>query len=167
MLKQIGLLLIVLCGAGAGGIAAKHLRQERTAMERLSQMLRELSVQMEFRGASVQELLEQLEQEPAYLFFQFPCLVRQALEKGEPLCKAWRKGLEQDTAVPESARQILLSLGEELGASDLDGQVETLAQYRRQLEPYVTAAGERCAQRQKLYLSMGVLGGLMLAILLC
>ena len=36
-----------------------------------------------------------------------------------------------------------------------------------QLEPYTAAAVERCQRLQRLYVSMGVLGGLLLAILLC
>lgn len=167
MLRLAGLLLIVCCGTGTGIVAAMRLRQERTSMERLCQMLRELSVQMKFRSLSVQELLEQLCCEPAYAMFHFPVEILTAMEQGVPLCEAWRAGMQQDMVVPDTARQLLLSLGEELGASDLDGQVETLAQYRQQLEPYAEEAGKRCVQRQRLYCSLGILGGMMAAILLC
>lgn len=167
MLKLLGLLFIVFSGAGAGCLAAMGLRQERIIMERLCQMLRELSVQMEFRGASVQELLEQLAQEPAYEMFSFPERMLAELQSGVPLSTAWRTGLQADAAVPENARQLLLPLGDELGVSDLCGQVETLAQYRQQLEPYAEETWNRCTQRQRLYVSMGVLGGLMAAILFC
>ena len=44
--------------------------------------------------------------------------------------------------------------------------VETLAQYARQLEPYAKEAESRCCRLQRLYLSMGILGGLMAAVLL-
>lgn len=167
MLKWIGLCFVILCGTGAGILTASKLRQERIAMERLCQMLRELSVQMEFRASTVQELLEQLQCAPAYAMFCFPAVVLEKMQSGEPLCQAWRFGLQADKAVPESAKQLLLPLGEELGASDLLGQVETLAQYRKQLEPYAEETGKQCTQRQRLYISMGALGGMMLAILLC
>lgn len=167
MLKALGLVLLVCCGGGAGMLGAVRLGQERRAMERLCQMLRELSVQMRFRSPTMGELLEQLCREPAYESFRFPGLVLAGLEEGQPLCNAWRMGLEQDRAVPEDARQLLLPLGEELGASDLEGQVETLAQYRKLLEPYAEEAGARCAARQRLFCSLGFLGGLMAAILLC
>ncbi len=167
MLKWIGLCFVMLCGTGAGILAATKLRQERVAMERLCQMLRELSVQIEYRASTVQELLEQLQNMPAYAMFCFPRMMLEKMQKGEPFCQAWRFGLQADKTVPESAKQLLLPLGEELGASDLVGQVETLAQYRQQLEPYAAEAGKQCVQRQRLYVSMGMLGGMMLAILLC
>ena len=89
------------------------------------------------------------------------------MAQGDSVCQAWQTGLTQDKAVPELMRRILLPLGEELGASDLAGQAETLEQYRMQLEPYTAAAAERCQRLQRLYVSMGVLCGLLLAILLC
>lgn len=167
MMKLLGLFLVVCCGAGTGLLGALRLRQERTCLERLCRMLRELSVQMRFRGASVQELLEQLCRESAYDVFSFLPDILTAMEQGMPLCEAWHLGIGQDKAVPDAAKQLLLPLGEELGASDLEGQVSTLAQYRRQLESYAEEAGTRCAQRQRLYCSLGFFGGMTAAILLC
>ena len=142
MMKWLGLLLVVCSGGGIGFLYAMRLRQERTNLERLCQMLREIAVQIAFRSLTVQELLEQLCRETAYAAFQFPVTVLSGMEQGLPL-------------------------GEELGASDLDGQAATLAQYRMQLEPYAAEAGEKCVQRQRLYCSLGLLGGLLAAILLC
>ena len=136
MMKWLGLLLVVCSGGGIGFLYAMRLRQERTNLERLCQMLREIAVQIAFRSLTVQELLEQLCRETAYAAFQFPVTVLSGMEQGLPLAEAWAAGIRQDKAVPEPAKKLLLPLGEELGASDLDGQAATLAQYRMQLEPY-------------------------------
>lgn len=167
MMKLLGLLLVVCCGAGIGVMQAMRLRQTHRNLEQLCRMLRELSVQMAFRSLTVQELLEQLCREPAYAAFQFPVLVLSGLEQGMPLADAWESGIRQDKAIPETGKNLLLPLGEELGASDLDGQTATLSQYRRQLEPYAAEAGELCRRKQRLYCSLGVLGGFLAAILLC
>ena len=167
MMKWLGLLLVVCSGGGIRFLYAMRLRQERTNLERLCQMLREIAVQIAFRSLTVQELLEQLCRETAYAAFQFPVTVLSGMEQGLPLAEAWAAGIRQDKAVPEPAKKLLLPLGEELGASDLDGQAATLAQYRMQLEPYAAEAGEKCVQRQRLYCSLGLLGGLLAAILLC
>lgn len=167
MIRLAGLACLVLCGGGAGWYAAMGLQRTRTAAECLSRMLREMAVQMEFRALSMQELLERLAQESSYGMFRFPAAAAQRMAQGDSVCQAWQTGLTQDKAVPESMRRILLPLGEELGASDLAGQAETLEQYRMQLEPYTAAVAERCQRLQRLYVSMGVLGGLLLAILLC
>ena len=159
MMKWLGLLLVVCSGGGIGFLYAMRLRQERTNLERLCQMLREIAVQIAFRSLTVQELLEQLCRETAYAAFQFPVTVLSGMEQGLPLAEAWAAGIRQDKAVPEPAKKLLLPLGEELGASDLE--------YRMQLEPYAAEAGEKCVQRQRLYCSLGLLGGLLAAILLC
>ena len=146
-MKLLGLLLVVCCGAGIGVMQAMRLRQTHRNLEQLCRMLRELSVQMAFRSLTVQELLEQLCREPAYAAFQFPVLVLSGLEQGMPLADAWESGIRQDKAIPETGKNLLLPLGEELGASDLDGQTATLSQSRRQLEPYAAEAGELCRRK--------------------
>ena len=94
------------------------------------------------------------------------CLSEILLSGANLFPEAWQEALSKDAAVPREAVQHLLPLGEELGASDLEGQLETLAQYARQLEPYAKEAESRCCRLQRLYLSMGILGGLMAAVLL-
>ncbi len=167
MLKWIGLFCVVLCGAGAGWLSAMRLQQEKTAAERLCRFLRELAVQMEFRACTVQELLEALRTESAYQQFRFLNDVLLGLEAEKSLCNAWQDAIRADAAVPPAVKEILLPLGNELGVSDLSGQMETLAQYRRQLEDCFHEIAQRNAKRQRLFLSMGLLGGMMAAILLC
>ena len=102
MMKLLGLLLVVCCGAGIGVMQAMRLRQTHRNLEQLCRMLRELSVQMAFRSLTVQELLEQLCREPAYAAFQFPVLVLSGLEQGMPLADACESGIRQDKAIPET-----------------------------------------------------------------
>lgn len=53
MMKLLGLLLVVCCGAGIGVMQAMRLRQTHRNLEQLCRMLRELSVQMAFRSLTV------------------------------------------------------------------------------------------------------------------
>ena len=107
MMKWLGLLLVVCSGGGIGFLYAMRLRQERTNLERLCQMLREIAVQIAFRSLTVQELLEQLCRETAYAAFQFPVTVLSGMEQGLPLAEAWAAGIRQDKAVPEPAKKLL------------------------------------------------------------
>ena len=104
MMKWLGLLLVVCSGGGIGFLYAMRLRQERTNLERLCQMLREIAVQIAFRSLTVQELLEQLCRETAYAAFQFPVTVLSGMEQGLPLAEAWAAGIRQDKAVPNRQR---------------------------------------------------------------
>jgi len=104
--------------------------------------------------------------ESAYQMFSFPKQTLLLLQKGETLANAWRLALKSDGIVPEEVCLLLLPLGEELGASDLDGQVETIAQYRSLLESKTKEIGMQAQNLQKLYFRLGILGGLMAVILL-
>ena len=119
MMKWLGLLLVVCSGGGIGFLYAMQLRQERTNLERLCQMLREIAVQIAFRSLTVQELLEQLCRETAYAAFQFPVTVLSGMEQGLPLAEAWAAGIRQDKAVPEPAKKLLLPLGVRTGSQRL------------------------------------------------
>ncbi len=166
-MKLVGLLLVVLCGFGSGALAAGKLRQESTAAVRICQLLREWSVQMAFRCSSVPELLEQTEREAAYHGFGFPAVMLQALAEGQPVSSAWQIGIQQENLLTEPLKQLLLPLGDELGTSDLEGQLETLEQYRRHAASLADELRQKSAPKQRLYLTMGALGGIMAAILLC
>lgn len=167
MMKAVGLLLIVLCGGGIGALAAMRLHQERTAAERMCQLLREWAVQMSFRCSSVQELLEQLQTEAAYEMFTFPAVMLSLLSEGQPVSTAWQAGISQEKLLTEPLKKLLLPLGDELGVSDLDGQLDTLEQYRRNVTYYAEELREKSVPKQRLYFSIGALGGMMAAILLC
>lgn len=166
-MKWIGLFLLVLCGAGIGFLAAKTVRQEQTAAERCCQMLREWSVQMAFRCSTVQELLEQVKNESAYGMFSFPSAILESLSKNQTVQEAWKNALEHEKVFSQNLKQLLLPLGDELGQSDLDGQLSTLAQYQLHLEQWAQQHKEKSSMRQRLYFSLGILGGLMAAILFC
>ena len=166
-MKGFGLILVVLCGAGTGWLAAMRVRQERLVLERLCQMLREFAVQMEFRASTVQEIFAQISEQTAYAIFSFPAEVLDGLRQGMQLSAAWRAGMSADRVIPAAVCEMLLPLGEALGTTDLIGQMQTLEQYRRQLEQYTAERAARTASLQRLYLSMGALGGMMAAVLLC
>ncbi len=166
MLKLFGLLLVVCCGIWTGVFAAMKLRQSKLAIEQICQMLRELAVQMAFRSLPIYALFEQLSQEKVYQQFSFPRAVLEQLDAGDILSDAWEKAIQADVVLPEEAKRILIPLGTQLGASDLEGQLETLDQYRQQMEKTAKEAGKRYMQKQRLYCSLGLLGGLMAAILL-
>ena len=109
MMKWLGLLLVVCSGGGIGFLYAMRLRQERTNLERLCQMLREIAVQIAFRSLTVQELLEQLCRETAYAAFQFPVTVLSGMEQKTArwyyYSAAANQGLGNNVTAMEHARQ--------------------------------------------------------------
>ena len=116
---------------------------------------------------SMQELLERLSQESSYGMFRFRRQQRSAWHRATQSVRHGRPGLTQDKAVPGLMRRISALRGgawrQRSGGTGGNAGASTACQP----EPYTAAAAERCQRLQRLYVSMGVLCGLLLAILLC
>lgn len=166
MMKWLGLLLVVCSGGGIGFLYAMRLRQERTNLERLCQMLREIAVQIAFRSLTVQELLEQLCRETAYAAFQFPVTVLSGMEQGLPLAEAWAAGSGRTRQCRNRQRNCCCRWGR-TGSQRLGRTGGNAGTVSHAAGAYAAEAGEKCVQRQRLYYSLGLLGGLLAAILLC
>ncbi len=167
MIKLVGILLLVLSGTVAGVLAALSLRGQVYRAERLCQFLREWSVKMRFSCFSVPELLEQFRDVPGYAMFSFPGKILENLSPEGNLSTVWTEAIEEEQGLTAFQRELLLPLGRELGTSDIQGQLDTLQQYQQQLEPYTEQLRQNCQKKQKLYASMGLLTGLLAAVILC
>jgi stage III sporulation protein AB len=81
----------------------------------------------------------------------------------------WRETAEihMDKALKEDAVvQSFFHLGEEIGGRDLAGQIQNLELFLRELGQTLQALKEELPVKRKLYLSLGVMSGLFVAVLL-
>lgn len=162
-MKLLGILCLVLACTGAGIYAARKLKKEVTAFEQLISLTEQCASVIRCQSPELAELLRQLGEMGQ---FHFPDAVRRGLAPGVSPSVLWRSAIWNDSAVPKAAREILCSLGEVLGTTDLPGQLSAIALHQERLERAATESRERCLRQGKLYRSLGMLGGALLAILL-
>lgn len=74
--------------------------------------------------------------------------------------------MDGKTALSKSDRQMLESLGEHLGFLDRETQERTLLLYLEQVDSELLVLREHKQERCRLYTSLGVMGGLFLAVIL-
>lgn len=82
---------------------------------------------------------------------------------------AWQYGIAQygrAAGLTSADRELLLHFGEELGRTDVEGQVENCQNCAAQLAQRLDTARQEAAAKHRLYLTLGVTGGLALALLL-
>ena len=120
---------------------------------------------MRWNGDTLPVLIEILAERQTYAPLSF--LKRIRLEMHTSFSEAWRAAVEKEQKLPEDLYSLLLSMGESLGTSDLEGQLSTLGQYLAQLEQIYQAAWAAYRTKGKLFRSMGLLGGMSAALLLC
>ena len=117
-----------------------------------------------FVGDGVYELLVR-----EHLVAQGNCPVRKLHSRKVELvrCQAQAKALESLWPVlSEEERESFLSLGEKLGYLDREMQVAQLTLLEEELGYRIKTLKSAMPKQQKTYQSMGILGGILLAVLL-
>lgn len=145
--------------------ASASLKRHVALCNALHLFLEELGILMRWNGDTLPVLLGTLAQKQAYEPLSF--LKQIYPDRYGSFSEAWRTAVQQERRLPQELKELLLSLGDSLGTSDLDGQLRTLAQYSVQLRQIHHTAAEAYHTKGKLFRSLGLLGGMSAALLLC
>lgn len=91
------------------------------------------------------------------------------LDSGLGASNAWTKAIKENikkTALNKEDEEILISFGELLGNSDLEGQIKNIKLTLNQLKLQEQKAEENKKKNEAMYRTLGVLGGLAVVIVL-
>lgn len=91
------------------------------------------------------------------------------MERGEDFRAAWNGAVKEkgkESGLTGQDRELLAGFGEGLGRSDVEGQMANCDLYGGLLADRLEEARREAAAKQRLYLTLGVAGGLALALLL-
>ncbi|MBQ8725133.1 MAG: stage III sporulation protein AB [Oscillospiraceae bacterium] len=167
MLKAAGLLCIIVCGAGLGAAASLTLRRRIVVCIALRYFLQELGIMMRCTGDTLSALISGLAHSESCAALPFLAETEKQLEEGVPFPEAWKGSVSKAAGITSEMKELLLSLGECLGTSDLAGQLMNLERAGQQLDVIYEKALEQHRTKGKLYRCLGVLGGMSAALLLC
>ena len=170
-MKLSGAACIVLGAAGTGIWFAARYRQRIAELEQLKQMVFLLKGQILYANAPLSEAMEtvgrRMDGALGALFQETAASIEK--RPGEPFPVIWKEAaarLDGRTALSKSDRQTLQALGEHLGFLDRETQERTLLLYLEQVDTELQALREHRQERCRLYTSLGIMGGLFLAVIL-
>ena len=166
-MKWIGLIFLILCGAMAGMACSGKLRMKLERTEKLCSFLREMGVLMQYQMSTLGELLDTFSNRSVYQEFQFLSQTAAHMQQQTPFVQAWSEQVQAEKHLPSEVKEVLLELGEELGTTDLEGQLSALSQAHIQLQRFQDTYRVTYQKKGKLYHSLGLLAGLLLAVLFC
>lgn len=167
-MKIIGTVLIEIGAAGYGFWLAAQYGMRLRVLEQLRQMIFLLKGQILYANAPLGEAFETVgrrtEGALAELFLNSAKRIQ--LQQGESFAKIWREEVEKTFSIEKADRQMVVSLGEHLGFLDRQMQERTILLYLEQLDLKLEELRSHKQERCRLYRSLGVMGGLFVAILL-
>ena len=170
-MKTTGIILIIFSGTGLGLCKSMELSGRLKILERLAQLLLLLKGEIRCTGASLEDaFLDVAKKMPGeYRLFLEEMAGRIGERSGIAFEVIFRECVFQclpmEKISPEE-QECLLSLGEKLGYLDKEMQVAQLTLLEEELRERIRELKSGMPKRQKMYQSMGILGGILLAVLM-
>ncbi|MBQ4626875.1 MAG: stage III sporulation protein AB [Clostridia bacterium] len=160
----------VLIAAAFGSAGRYYAYLEKKRVQTLREVLMMISVtqtRLKFSRLPVSELLKSLSENSALSGLGFLKTCRELLSFGDSFSSAWKKSLDQSfemkKLLPE-AYENLLVLGDEIGATDLEGQLSQCEYYKKLFEGILEEREEKSKKSARLFPSLGLLLGISAAL---
>lgn len=164
---MIALMLIVLSFALAGRYFASLEKKREETLRSLLLMVSVTETQFRYARLPVADLLKILCENKALAQLGFLRDCREMLCFGYSFSSAWRKSIEQNAEMKKLLPEVyesLVSLGGEIGATDLEGQLSRCEYHKRYFENVLAEREEKSKRSAKLFPPLGLLLGVFAAI---
>ncbi len=169
MLKYAGILLIVTGAGGFGTYCSSYLKMRLEQLVECREIFAELNAEREYLRLPYAQLLKKTAKGKSFLFYDILSEVAKAMEENSQadVERLWEKAFHKRATqllLKEEELDLLLALARSLLLEGNHTQVAKL--YFIQLEDKILQVMQEKKEKQKLYGTISVLGGLFLVILL-
>lgn len=158
-------LLFSAAGAAAGAAGSEKLRHDRDISRSIGTLLRHISSLIRSTGMDVYRLSSELKRTECLSGLGF---IRKLPERFEPETdyhSLWHDAVDGESYKSDEKR-ILYDLGDELGSSDIAGQLAAIDRLEQEIADIEAARTEDLNKKGRLYRSVGTLFGVMAGILI-
>ncbi|WCN38921.1 stage III sporulation protein SpoIIIAB [Aneurinibacillus uraniidurans] len=172
MLKLIGAALIIAASTLIGMQFARQVARRPIHIRQLRAAFTLLETEIVYGATPLQDALATIAQRvggeaAGPLFHRAATLLAEESELSTAAC--WRQAVQESwskTAMQDAEREVVLQLGAMLGRSDREDQRKHIQLAVINLENEEQTARDNQRRYEKMYRSLGVLGGILLVILL-
>ena len=163
MLKILGGLLLVLSGFSAGWFCSKKLSMRKDFFKRIISFISNLSTQLRYSTSDIFTLVSLSASTSGLGLFEI------SEESGTPFYDIWTQRVNTIPAkfgLKKGDTALLLEFGEQLGKTDVDGQLKHLELYEALFKKQLTDAENEINKKSKLYKTMGFFVGTAAALMI-
>ena len=162
-MKLVGAMLLLGSALFCGCTAANLLSRKAAYLRLLRQFLTALMNELHYTLPPVSDLLQTLAGQAAYRELIF---LQTAAAHADTFPEGWQDAVRQDRQLSAETAAVMETVGQTLGATDLDGQLCTLQLCSGRLADLQADAEQTAKEKGALYRSLGLFGGLFCVILL-
>lgn len=163
VLKIIGGLLLVLSGFSTGWFCSKKLSMRKDFFKRIISFVTNLSTQLRYSTSDIFTLVSLSANTSGLNLFEI------SNETGAPFYRIWSErvnAISVKFGLKKCDTALLFEFGEQLGKTDVDGQLKHLELYEALFKKQLTDAENEINKKSKLYKTMGFFVGTAAALMI-
>lgn len=161
MIKIFGILLIIFSGCGVGIYFSERLSDKVRRLEKLKYMTDEIMTLIRYRHLTTNEIVQELGRNRNFEVFEF-----ENFRDERTFCENWSRWAEENNVFSDEERDWLKSFGSTLGESDTDGQISSITVHMSRLEKMIAETEIEYRTKGKLFRSLGLISGVLVAVLI-
>ncbi len=129
-------------------------------------MLDEMSVLIHFRAVRTRELIAEIAKHESFNNFIFLNILTDCMELEDDISISWREASKRAIFFNESDKDILLNVGEQIGNTDVNGQLSMIAMNRTLAEHNLAQAEDEYRIKGRMLRTVWSLCGLAAGIMI-
>ena len=169
MSAVMGSLLVILGALGFSVSLCQEYRMRLALLKRIRGVYEYMEFQISYGKLPIPEILRKLSIKDELCFRQeFGRIARRMEEEGQDLAVIWKEELEatlKKSGLRQKEQEWLLAFPTKQGFLKGQAQAESLNEIRRELEEGIESLQREQKNRNKMIMSVGVAGGVLLSIL--
>lgn len=169
LIKIIAIVLIASGFVFSGCCISSFQHKKAVILGEIVMIITFMQSRLHYECLPLAALLCALEENGKTVNLKFISLCREKTENGNSFSSAWRESIESDNELcrlMRSSVSYLIRLGEDLGTTDLEGQLSCLAYYESIFRNELNDREELNKKYSKLYPVLGTMLGIWAAILI-
>lgn len=161
MIKFLGILLVIFSGCGAGIYLSERLSDKVKRLEKLKYMTDEIMTLIRYRHLTTSEIVQELGKDKNFEILGF-----ENFRDERTFYENWSRWTDENKLFSSEERDWLKSFGSMLGESDTDGQISSITVHMSRLEKMIAETEREYRIKGKLFRSLGIISGVLVAVLI-
>ncbi len=169
MLKTLAVLFIAFGFAFGGHCLASFHEKRATVLNDIILMLSIAETQLRYACIPVTDLMNIFEENGKLQNLGFISVCKEKISRGEDFPHAWSDSIEADRELCRlvgTALPYLFGFGDDLGATDINGQLSCCEYYKQIFSKELSEREEQCKKYSKLFPALGAMLGISAAIII-
>ena len=164
ILKFISAILFTVAGAVAGGIRAENLRHNADLCREILMLDEKISFCIRYKFSDVYEICRELK-DSDFKYLKFISNLPENYDYNENFHLSWEKAVYSQKNIPEKEKNILIIIGNTVGTSDAESQLNILNSLKAETELLKSQRDSEYEKKGRLFRSIGILAGITAGIL--